>query len=265
MGTPPASEAAPAPTSPVMKELETLVTNVKAKLGAGAKTEDALAEELKAFDTLLAAHQSEKTDEVAQILLMKALLYVQVLNDFDKGELAFKKLQADFPNTEAGKNVEKILPMLAQQKEAMKMQSKLKVGEVFPDFTETDVAGQPLSISQYKGKVVLVDFWATWCGPCVEELPNVIAAYQKYHDKGFEIVGISLDKSKESLQKFTQEKGMTWAQYFDGKGWESKLGQMYGITSIPATFLLDAEGRIIATDVRGPALEAELAKRLAAK
>jgi len=251
--------------SEVQTQLQALVGKVRAKLQSGANTEAALTSELKEFDTLLAAHSTEKTEEVAQILLMKAMLYVQVFHNFDQGEILFKQLQSGFPDTQIGKNVEKILPAILQQKEAMKTRSALAVGTAFPDFQETDVAGQPLSLAKFKGKVVLVDFWATWCGPCVAELPNVLAAYQKYHDKGFEIVGISLDKDKAALDKFTKEKAMTWAQRFDGKGWDSEFIHKYGITSIPATFLLDQEGKIIAADLRGPALEAELAKRLEGK
>ena len=113
--------------------------------------------------------------------------------------------------------------------------------------------------------MVLVDFWATWCGPCVDELPNVLAAYKKYHGQGFEIVGISLDEDQAKLTSFLKEQGMTWAQFFDGKGWENKLAVKYGVESIPATFLLDGEGTIIAKNLRGPALDAELARRLAQK
>src|SRR6476619_559483 len=138
----------------------------------------------------------------------------------------------------------------------------LTIGSPFPDFNETDINGKPVSVANYKGKVVLVDFWATWCGPCVAELPNVLKAYQKYHDKGFEILGISLDQDKEKLTGFTKEKNMTWQQYFDGKGWQSKLGAKYGINSMPATFLLDKDGKIIGKDLRGEALEQALANTL---
>jgi thiol-disulfide isomerase/thioredoxin len=100
----------------------------------------------------------------------------------------------------------------------MKLQAGLKPGVVFPDFNEKDLAGEPLSIAKFKGKVVLVDFWATWCGPCRGELPNVLAAYKKYHDKGFEIIGISLDRDENALKSFIKENGMVWPQYFDGLG-----------------------------------------------
>ena len=116
-----------------------------------------------------------------------------------------------------------------------------------------------------KSGVVLVDFWATWCGPCVAELPNVLEAYRKYHDRGFQIIGISLDKDLNALTAFIKGHDMSWPQYFDGKGWENKLAARYGIRSIPTTFLLDGKGRIVARDLRGNALPAELAKLLGKK
>jgi peroxiredoxin len=256
------ADAAPAAVSPVTAELTSIVQKVKAKLQAGTTTEEGLSDELKAFDALLDAHKGEKTEEVAQVLWMKALLYVQVFQNLDTAETLFTQMKNDFPGTEMAKHADEILPMLAKQNESAKMEASLKPGEVFPDFSEKDLEGDPLSLSQHKGKVVLIDFWATWCGPCVNELPNVLAAYQKFHDKGFEIVGISLDKDKAQLESFTKEHKMTWAQYFDGLGWENKLSTKYGITSIPATFLVGTDGKIVAKNLRGPALEAELAKLL---
>lgn len=138
----------------------------------------------------------------------------------------------------------------------------LTVGAPFPDFEEQDLDGKPLSVGKFKGKVVLIDFWATWCGPCIQELPNVLKAYEKYHEKGFEIIGISLDNEKEKLTSFIKAKKLPWPQYFDGKGWESKLGVKYGIDSIPATYLLDKEGKIIAKGLRGDALEKAVEKAL---
>ena len=102
---------------------------------------------------------------------------------------------------------------------------------------------------------------ATWCPPCVAELPNVVAAYQKYHDKGLEIIGVSLDKDEAKLKEFIAAKGMPWAQYFDGQGWGNKLARKYGINSIPATILIGRDGKIIARDLRGAELEAELERQ----
>jgi thiol-disulfide isomerase/thioredoxin len=240
------------------KELRELITKVQAKLKEGDRTEDKLADELKQFDALLAKHKDEKTDDVAQILFMKAQLYSQVLDNEEKGDQLMEQLQKDFPDS-------KQADMVKKQTEAKKIQKSLVAGVKFPDFDEQDVEGKPLSVAAYKGKVVLVDFWATWCGPCVAELPSVLKAYEKHHGNGFEIIGISLDSDKAKLEKFTKDKKMTWQQFFDGQGWQNKLSTKYGVNSIPATYLLDGEGKIIAKDLRGEALEEAVAKALAKK
>ncbi len=254
-----------APATGVEKELQAIIEKIQTKLREGKKTEADLASELKEFDALIDKHKGEQTDEVAQILFMKALLYVQIFDDTDKGAVVLKQLQKDFPNTRQAKQVDTMLASFEQQKEAEKIRRSLVVGSKFPDFSEKDVNGKPISIGNYKGKVVLVDFWATWCGPCIRELPNVLDTYRKHHGKGFEIVGISLDESQEKLNAFTKEQGMTWQQFFDGKVWQNKLAQKYGVNSIPATYLLDKEGKIIGKDMRGEELESAVAAALAKK
>ena len=108
----------------------------------------------------------------------------------------------------------------------------------------TSVDGRAVDLAELKGKVVLVDFWATWCGPCVGEIPHVKEAYEKLHPKGFEIVGISFDKDKAKLESFVKDKGMTWPQYFDGKMWDNDYGKKYGIQGIPAMWLVDKKGNL---------------------
>jgi thiol-disulfide isomerase/thioredoxin len=110
------------------------------------------------------------------------------------------------------------------------------------------------------GKVVLVDFWATWCGPCIAEMPNMLAAYEKYHDKGFEIVGISLDEERGDVKQFVAENKLPWPTLFAGKGWKDPVAQFYGISGIPQLVLIGRDGNVITTDVRGEKLGERLAE-----
>ena len=244
------------------QELKTLVQKVRTDIQSGKTTEADLSDDLKQFDALLAEHKGEKTDAVARILYMKAMLYSQVLHDDAKADALMNQLTNDFSGTEF---VTKLENQQAQEAEGQKIQAGLVEGAQFPDFNEKDVMGKPLSIANYKGKVVLIDFWATWCGPCVGEMPNVVATYQKYHDKGFEIIGVSLDSDKGQLLNFIKENNMTWQQYFDGQGWSNKLAVKYGIQSIPMTFLLDGNGKIIGKGLRGEELTDAVANAVGSK
>jgi thiol-disulfide isomerase/thioredoxin len=260
---PAADEAASATASSVDAELQALVARVKEKLKSGAKaSEGEFSKDLAGFDEIVERNKAAAADDLAQVLIMKGAFYLQVLDMPDKAVAIFEDIEKKYPKTEAAEMARKMISAIGRQEAAAKVQAALKPGAVFPPFEEKDMNGKPLSLAAFKGKVVLVDFWATWCPPCVAEMPNVVAAYGKYHDKGFDIVGISLDESRPELESFLKKNDMTWPQYFDGKGWENVLADRYGIRSIPATFLLDREGRIIGRDLRGEALEKAVAKAL---
>jgi thiol-disulfide isomerase/thioredoxin len=134
------------------------------------------------------------------------------------------------------------------------------------DIKFTALDGTEVDLAKMKGKVVLIDFWATWCGPCVAEIPNVKAAYEKYHAQGFEILGISFDREgdKEKLIQFTKDKGMTWPQAFDGKGWESDFAQRFNIQGIPTMWLIGKDGNLASANARHD-LAGQVAKLLEAK
>jgi thiol-disulfide isomerase/thioredoxin len=139
--------------------------------------------------------------------------------------------------------------------------AELKKKPVDLKFTTTD--GRLVDLASMRGKVVLVDFWASWCVPCMGEMPNLVATYQKFHTRGFEIFGISLDEDKAKMDDALQKHGMTWAQYFDGNGWKNKISLTYGINSIPASWLIDKKGMLRLTDLRGESLAASVEKLLA--
>ena len=143
-------------------------------------------------------------------------------------------------------------------KEITEGMKKTGVGAVAPDFTMNDPEGKPIQLSSLRGKVVMLDFWASWCGPCRQENPNVVKLYQKYHDKGFEILGVSLDKTKEDWIKAIKADQLNWLHVSDLQFWQNTAARLYSVKEIPQSFLLDKEGKIIAKGLRGDQLAAKL-------
>ena len=243
-------------------ELKELVKKIKYDMAEGKTNADDLAYDLKQFDALLDRHQGEKTDAMANVVYMKAMLYDQGFHDQAKAAELIKQLKVDFQGTEFVVELEK---REAAEDAAQNRRAALAVGTKFPDFNEMDLDGKPLSIAGCPGKVLLVDFWATSSDSSRTELPQVMAIYRKYHDQGFEIIGISLDQDRARFTGFVQAMSLTWPQYFDGLGWQNKLAVKYGIEKIPTTYLLDREGKIIGKDLHGEALSDAVAKALGNK
>jgi peroxiredoxin len=138
-------------------------------------------------------------------------------------------------------------------------------GQAAPEINLPTPNGKELALSSFRGKIVLVDFWASWCGPCRKEMPNVVKAYAKFKDKGFEIYGVSLDQDKARWLEAIQKDGITWPQVSDLKYWECEAAKLYAVEGIPYTVLLDKEGKIIAKNLRGADLEIAIEKALSAK
>lgn len=138
-------------------------------------------------------------------------------------------------------------------------------GQEAPEIVLPSPEGKEISLSSLRGKVVLVDFWASWCGPCRKEMPNVVKAYNKFKDKGFEIYGVSLDQDKDRWIEAIKKDGITWPQVSDLKYWESEPAKVYGVQGIPYTVLLDREGKILGKGLRGPELEKAIENALAGK
>jgi peroxiredoxin len=185
--------------------------------------------------------------------------------DIAENEAAYNKLVKRFPKHGGVQSVVKQFRESVSAANAQQQQvdaGKPKVGSMAPDITMPDVTGKPVSISSFRGKYVLVDFWASWCGPCRAENPNIVAAYNKYSSKNFTIVGVSLDKTKEPWLKAIKDDGLTWPHISDLKFWESEAVQIYQFNGIPYNVLIDPQGKIVAENLRGGNLENVLAQVL---
>jgi len=164
---------------------------------------------------------------------------------------AFDALQANVLKSHPGQQLQDRINIL----------KKTAIGQPLIDFIMNDTAGQPIKISEAaQGKYVLIDFWAAWCSPCRRENPNVLANYKKYHDQGFDVIGVSFDQKKDNWLKAIKADGLLWTQVSDLQGWNNAAGKLYGIRSIPQNILLSPEGVIMEKNLRGEALGNKLAE-----
>jgi thiol-disulfide isomerase/thioredoxin len=181
--------------------------------------------------------------------------YINPRNDYETLNNLLQHLQKNKPKSKYTTQLAaNLLPFVAMQNVA--------VGKVAPDITLTTPDGVAVALSSLRGRVVLIDFWASWCGPCRKENPNVVRTYNKYKAKGFEIYGISLDKDGNAWKQAIAADGIGWVQVSDLKYWDSAAAKLYGVQAIPQTFLLDRNGIIAARDLRGAALDAKVGELL---
>ena len=185
--------------------------------------------------------------------------------DIDRVIETYNSLSENLKSTEKGKTINSLL---AITKEALEAQKKTEIGEIAPEFSAPTPDGKILGLNDIKGKVTMIDFWAAWCGPCRRENPNIVKVYEKYHSKGLEIIGVSLDGNgrqqdpKAAWVKAIADDKLNWHQISNLKYFDGPIAKMYNIRSIPSSFILDADGRIVAKNLRGPALEAKMAELL---
>ncbi|MFN5985205.1 MAG: redoxin family protein [Fluviicola sp.] len=188
--------------------------------------------------------------------LIPVLSTLDTEKEFEIYEAIVNQLIIGFPNSPSVKNTKINFDQMKAQKEAANF---LAPGKKAPVFVQNDVNGKPISLEDLKGKVVLIDFWASWCGPCRKENPNVVNLYKKYKDKGFTVLSVSLDNEKAKWLGAIEKDGLVWPYHVsDLKGWANEASKMYGVTGIPFTVLVDANGNIINTKLRGPELEQTL-------
>jgi peroxiredoxin len=243
----------------INREIEQINSNYNSKSGKSRKDsislkryEDESAAAYRRYKVLLFEFIKANPDSYVSLSVLREaaspVINVPVI------EPVFNSLSSKLKASVAGKEF----------KETMEQRRALSVGRYAPVFTQNDQFDKPINLSDFRGKYVLIDFWASWCMPCRAENPHVVKAYNKFKDRNFTVIGVSLDRpgKKEDWIKAIQADGLVWTQVSDLKYWDNAVAKLYGIRSVPQNFLLDKEGKIIAENLRGEDLMNKLAELL---
>ena len=196
----------------------------------------------------------ENSDAYLSVLLLENFLMRQYLTA-DEVKNYFKALDKSMQETKSGKKIKKALDAMTE----------VVTGKQAPNFSAPSTEGKTVSLKESLGKVTIIDFWASWCGPCRAENPNVVALYNEFHPKGLNIIGVSLDKDATKWKDAIAKDGLIWPQVSNLKFWDEPIAKQYNVQSIPATFILDAKGNIVAKDLRGDALRTKVKELLGTK
>lgn len=186
----------------------------------------------------------DNKDNLAGFYAMLTLYSVDPTGHEEEMIRYMEEIQGKFPNNQE-------VQLYAAQMEAIK---PLSIGQPAPDFSSLTPEGEEVSLSDFRGQYVLLDFWAAWCAPCRQENPNIVEQYLRFKDKGFTVLGLSLDRDRDAWLKAIADDGLEWTQLSDLEMWDSGAGRLYNITAIPASFMIDPEGKIVGKNLRGPAL-----------
>lgn len=242
-----------------INDIQTEMSKIYEKLSDGEEKDESvqasmekLSEDLEQqfVDALVRGTKNNATNEVGVHMLKNFYYYMDTPDLAEIVSLIPEKFTSD--------------EGISRIKEQVTKLTSTAVGQKFTDFQLNDPDGKPVKLSDYagKGKVVLVDFWASWCGPCRQEMPNVVKVYKEYKNKGFEIVGVSLDQTADAWKKGIADLGITWPQMSDLKYWQCEAAQIYGVSAIPHTVLIDKDGTIVERNLRGEKLYERIAELL---